>query len=330
VVPKVPSAIGAAWRRLGLVMSPPGGALTNSHAMLPTPLVRNDRIRVYFTSCDADWRGRIFRVDFRRDDPRQIIDFDPAPVLDLGEAGGFDADGVNPSQIVERDGRLYLFYIGWQRHSADIPYTLLAGLAVSDDGGLHFERVSRRPMLAPRSGEEYFRTAPYVYRSETGWVMLYIGGGTFFTDAAGKRLPRYSLRHTASPDGFDWSGPSTELLSPDPAKGEIGFGRPVLWHETGCPAIMLSLRTETGYVLATRRLEPGGEWTPVLDAGTAEWEREMTCFGAPCMVGDQEILFYNGDRFGLTGFGAAVRPAQPSPGRPFEDRLVKHLAHLAA
>ena len=35
---------------------------------------------------------------------------------------------------------------------------------------------------------------------------------------------------------------------------------------------------------------------------------EMTCFGAPCVAGERELLFYNGNGFGRTGFGLAWRP----------------------
>ncbi len=311
------------WRRLGLVMAPPGGQKTRSHAMLPTPLVMDDRIRVYFASCDEAMRGRIFRADLRRDDPRQIMEFDAEPVLDLGEPGAFDADGVNPSQIVARDGLLYLYYIGWQRHTAEIPYTLFMGLAVSDDGGLRFRRLSRNPGLLPTPGEEYFRTAGHVYRSDAGWGMLYIGGGEFFTNAAGKRLPRYSLRQTVSPDGLTWNAPSKELLSPDSARGEIGFGRPVLWHDDGRPAIILSVRTEFGYILASKVLGNESEWTTTLDDGNSDWDAEMTCFGAPCAVGNNEYLFYNGNQFGLTGFGAATRPAQAAFAGTFDEGLLR-------
>lgn len=314
------------WRRLGLVMAPPGGEKTRSHAMLPTPLVLDDRIRVYFAACDVELRGRIFRVDLRRDDPREIMEFDGEPVLDLGESDAFDADGVNPSQVFARDGVLYLYYIGWRRRSAETPYTLFMGLAVSVDGGLRFRRLSRHPRLSPTAGEEYFRTAGHVYQSDAGWGMLYIGGGKFFTNVAGKRLPLYSLRHTVSTDGLNWTAPSTELLSPNPAKGEIGFGRPVLWHDDGRPVIVLSVRTEVGYVLASKPLEDGAKWATVLDKSDDEWDAEMTCFGAPCSVGDSEYLFYNGNRFGFTGFGAATRPAQAAFTGTFGERLLRNMA----
>jgi hypothetical protein len=39
----------------------------------------------------------------------------------------------------------------------------------------------------------------------------------------------------------------------------------------------------------------------------------MTCFGAPCRVGEVECLFYNGNQFGRSGVGVARRPARNKP-----------------
>jgi len=115
--------------------------------MLPTLLPRADCVRVYFASCDADLRGRIFYAELENTFPFKVIKVCCDPVLDVGAPSTFDADGVNPSQIIARDGALYLYYIGYQRISQEIPYTILGGLAVSTDDGASFKRVHTTPML---------------------------------------------------------------------------------------------------------------------------------------------------------------------------------------
>lgn len=304
---------GLPWERRGLVLAPPGTGLMQSHAMVPTPLVLPDRIRVYFTACDADLRGRVFRVDLDRDDPRRILELDPRPVLDLGPPGAFDADSVNPSQVLESDGRLLLTYIGWRRVSAEVPYTLFAGVAESADGGLSFQRIGDGQILHPSPTERFFRTAPFVFRTEAGWGMLYVGGGAFFDGEAGKRMPTYSLCRAVSPDGRRWDAPPLPaLLRPDPALGEIGFGRPVLWQEGEEMTLLVSVRTQEGYTQRQAWLEGGGlRWATLLPGAAAPWESQMTGFAAPCRAGDWEYLFYNGNGFGREGFGVARRPARP-------------------
>ncbi|MFN4176646.1 hypothetical protein [Phenylobacterium sp.] len=296
---------GGGWRKLGRVLEADGGPLARSHAMLPTPWVLPDRVRVFYAACDAGMRGRIFSADFAPTPPFRLLSRSAVPVLDVGPQGAFDCDGVNPSQIIEADGRLALLYIGWRRGGAEEPYTLFAGIAFSEDGGASFQRRDE-PLLPPLPGERLFRTAPFIERRRDGWRLLYIGGERFLTDDSGKRLPVYSLMELRSDGPWSWTGPGRELVAPALEAGEIGFGRPVA---LGGERLMLSVRTRDGYELVETSAEPGAARRPVLEGPREAWEAHMTCFGAPCRVGPYDLLFYNGDGFGRTGMGLAWRDA---------------------
>ncbi|SFF18526.1 hypothetical protein [Methylobacterium sp. 13MFTsu3.1M2] len=308
------------WTDLGLRFAAPGSGLLRTHAMLPTPIVLADRVRVYFSSCDADLRGRIFSVDLSLDHPHPVIHFDPAPVLDLGAAGCFDADGVNPCHLERVDDIWRLYYVGWQRLSEDVPYTLLAGLAVSEDRGKTFRRWKTEPVLPATPDEGYFRTAPFVRRVGEGFQILYIGGNRFVRSPSGKMLPRYAIRRSRSADGINWAAPAEDVLLPDEARGEIGFGRPRVETLPGQdPVLMVSVRTEQSYRLMMCPWDEGlvdpSRLVPVIDTAGQAWASEMTCFGATCQVGERTLLFYNGNGFGRTGFGLAYRdPAAAEDG----------------
>jgi hypothetical protein len=297
------------WRKLGLVLQPSGGPLDRTHCMLPTPYVRADRVRLFYAGWDDDRRGRIFFGDFEPEPPFRLMGRSPGPVMDLGPPGAFDCDGVNPSQAFDADGRLALVYIGWRRGPPEAPYTLFAGLAFSDDGGLSFERTGE-PLLPPRPGERLLRTAASIEARPDGYRLLYVGGDAFVTGADGKRVPHYSLRELQGRSLWDWDGPSRTLL--DPEEGEIGFGRPITYEVDGERRLMVSLRTEARYRLVEmpRDFEAGVR-PPVVDV-IAEpleaWEREMVCFGAPCRTDGRELLFYNGNGYGRDGAGLAWRP----------------------
>ncbi len=298
----------APWRKLGRVLEPLGGPLSRTHVMVPTPWVTPDHIRVFYSSSDADQRGRVFFADFAPEPPFAVIRAGSEPVFDVGPPGTFDCDGVNPSQVLMVDGRLALLYVGWQRGPAETPYTLFGGLAVSDDEGLSFTRW-KAPLLGPVPGERFFRTAPFVQRDGDGWRMLYIGGDGFTAAEGGRRLPVYSIMQLKSPSLFDWDGPGQAMLRPDVEAGEIGFGRPVVTPQGG---LMVSLRTRSGYTLVETSLDfaPGTRpaMAPVIPPPLEPWESAMTCFGAPCVVGDNELLFYNGDGYGASGLGLCWRP----------------------
>lgn len=297
------------WREQDWLFEAAGTDRALTHAMLPTPILLEDRIRVYFASCDKDLRGRIWRVDLELEAPWRVIERSRDPVMDVGGAGAFDCDGVNPSQVMWCGDRLRLYYIGWRRVSEDTPYTLFAACSESRDGGLSFPNASE-PMLAPSATEPLFRTAPFVYRAGGGWSILYIGGGRFVSEGA-KRLPIYGLRQAFSEDGLVWPKEGRLLLAPDEQAGELGFGRPVVWSEGGEAQLYLSMRSRTGYQLVRGRLQDAEaglrRFERALNFEQAPWATGMTCFGAPCRVGRTELLFYNGDQFGRTGFGLAVR-----------------------
>jgi len=301
-----------AWRPLGRILRAAGGPLGATHAMLPTPFVMADRIRVFFASCDGAMRGRVFFADFACEPPFSLMQTSSHPVLDVGGPDAFDRDGVNPSQVVRLDGRLALFYIGWRRGPPAAPYTLTAGTAFSDDDGLTFTKAPA-PLLPLRPSESLFRTAPFLTSSGGRHTLLYIGGDRFTVDPSGKRLPVYSLMRLISSDPLCWMGAGETLLSPYRPSGEIGFGRPILTGPDDAPRLMLSIRTTQGYALVEA---PFGDMTerprfkPVLTHAPDPWEAGMQCFGAVCRCGAWELLFYNGDGFGRTGMGLAVRPAE--------------------
>jgi hypothetical protein len=308
------TAVAEAWRKLGRVLEAAGGPLSRSHAMLPTPYVMADRVRVFYASCDAELRGRVFFADFEPQPPFRLMGRSREPVLDVGPPGAFDCDGANPSQAFEIDGRLALLYIGWKRGPAATPYTLFAAVAFSDDHGERFDRAAT-PLLEPRKGERLFRTAPFIERrADGGYRLLYIGGNVFVSGPDGKRLPRYSLLELTGPSPWNWPGAPRVLVTPDAAMGELGFGRPVAFTAAdGARRLMLSVRTRDGYRLVEMADDFGAdgrpEMRPVVPGPLEPWERAMTCFGMPCRVGPNELLFYNGDGFGRTGAGLAWRPA---------------------
>ena len=59
---------------------------TESYGQCPTPLVMQDRVRVYFSERNSSNRSHIYYVDLELDDPTKIL-HDPSgnPVLENGK-----------------------------------------------------------------------------------------------------------------------------------------------------------------------------------------------------------------------------------------------------
>ena len=299
------------WKKLGRVYAPDGTReWMTSHAYVPTPHVVDDEtIRVYVAFLDSRRIGRVGFVEVAAQNPLSLLRVSQRPVLDVGRSGSFDEHGVTPSSVVADGRELRLYYFGWQR-APHVRYLLFAGLATSTDGGETFSRLSEAPVLPPIAGERVCRSAPSIVREQDRWRAWYVAGDEW-TDIDGRAVPTYEIRSISSDDGLHWGGPgrtAVALAGPD----EFGLGRPFVSANTDVYRMWYSVRTRSrGYRLGFATSTDGEAWVRRdedvgIDVSTRGWDSEMVCFGAPAATRYGTYLFFNGNRYGETGFGAAA------------------------
>jgi len=302
------------WIKQGRIFAPDGSKWwAQEYAMLPTADVRHDNtIRMYFASLDDQKFGRVGYIDLDANNPKRIIRESENPILDIGELGGFDDSGVNPSCIITLGDRKYLYYIGWQRCER-IPYMLFSGLAISHDDGETFTKPWRIPVLDRTPTEPFSRSAPCIlvdgnvfkiwywscekWSNENGWIHY-----------------NNVIRYAESTDGMTWTGTDTICISPD-ATEDYSVGRPWVIKEQGLYKMWFSVRgKQVPYRIEYAESKDGKYWnqnmgSKDIQASDTGWDSEMICF--PCVVdaAGKRYLFYNGNRHGSTGFGYAVLDA---------------------
>lgn len=300
------------WRKHGVVWRPDGDRpWSRSHATCPTPLWLNDgALRLYVQCRDANNVGRVGYVDVDPDDPSRVIREAKAPVLDVGEAGCFDDNGVLQTSVLEDgEGRLRMYYVGFEL-SHHIRYRLLTGLAVSEDGGESFHRVQRTPVLERSDAEPFFRGGPFVRLEGGRYRLWYVAGGSWL-ELEGKPMPVYDLRYLESADGVHWAAEghvTLPLTDPD----EHGFGRPYVVPYGEGYRMFYSVRkvAPNAYRMGYAESEDGFHWTRKdgelgLDVSPEGWDSESVEYAAMVEAGDRTWMFYNGNDFGGTGFGVA-------------------------
>jgi len=299
------------WLKRGLVYTPDGSMdWAVSHAYVPVPLVISDKvIRVYLAFWDKEKFGRLGYVDVDAQDPQRVIGVSPKPLLEDGRPGAFDDSGVTPSCAFRHNEKIYLFYIGWQKGDK-VRYFLFSGIAVSEDGGESFKRLSEAPALDRCRDQIYVRSAPFVMRQNKDWHLWYIGGNDWI-QAKGKQVPTYSIYHMVSSDPLTWSGQPELALSANSKVGECGLGRPWIIKDEDKYKMWYSIRsTEADYSGGYAESNDGKSWTridkgQILKPSTGGWDSEMICFNAVVDVQGRRYMFYNGNNFGETGFGVA-------------------------
>lgn len=299
------------WRKLGRVWAPDGSqpwAMT--HAFLPTPELRGSLIRVYCTTLDAARVGRISYVDIDADDPTRVVAVAPAPLLEPGELGCFDDNGVNASSVLDWRGRKWLYYIGWQR-TVRVPYMLFGGLAVSTDGGASFRRVQRVPVLDRTDAEPFSRSAPYVL-ADGDRLRMWYWSCREWTAVPGAE-PHYNneIDYAESDDGSGWTVVARGVLRADGRAGDYSVGRPWLVRDGATYRLWVSTRShsaEAPYRIEYAESADGLSWQrrpSGIDVSPSGWDSEMICFPAVVDAGGRRFMFYNGNRHGATGFGVA-------------------------
>jgi predicted GH43/DUF377 family glycosyl hydrolase len=300
------------WKKLGLVYYPDGHLWwAKTHAMIPTPDIINDKIiRIYITLCDAGGIGRVGYVDVDSNDPKEILNVSQNPVLDIGVPGTFDENGVLQCSIVNLpDGRKFLYYVGFEL-GTKIRYRLLSGLAISDDGGISFQRTKQTPVLERASKELFFRGGPFCSFDADRFRMWYVAGSSWM-EIDGKMMPVYTINYLESPDGIRW-GKEGKVCIDVEHEDEYGFGRPYVIKEDGFYRMFYSIRKKhIGYRLGYAESEDGISWIRKddevgIDVSESGWDSETICYSAVLKVKDKVYMFYNGNEFGKTGFGYAV------------------------
>lgn len=302
------------WIKLGCIFNASGeSSWMQSHAFLPTPhLLSDDEIRIYISFLDKNKVGRIGYVDVSAQDPTKIIKVSNHVVMDIGEPGSFDDNGVTPMCVLKDQNKLRMYYTGWQL-SYKVRYFLFTGLAESNDGGETFKRLKQVPILERSDNELIVRTAAHVIKENNLYRMWYIGGSkTIVVD--NKQVPTYDMRYCESSDGITFPSTGKVVLSPN-GKDEYGFGRPYI-----CPLpndegyeMWYSIRSRSGgYDIGYANSSDGVIWNrhdtqSGIKKSIEGWDNNMIAFGAVCDTKYGKYFFYNGNNYGETGFGVAIR-----------------------
>lgn len=300
-----------AWHKLGLVYVPDGSlSWAASYASFPTvDILPDSRLRIYFTALDKDSCGRTGYVEVDAGDPCKVISMGTAPVLDTGEMGDFDDCGANSFSIVTVDDKKYLYYQGWQRTSK-APYLIFTGLAIAGiDDSETFSKIGRVPVLDRTEDEPYMRAAPFVLRESNGFRMWYVTC-THWKIVNGAPQYYVKIRTANSSDGIHWDGNSQICI--EPAGEEYAVGRPcVLACDEGY-RMWYSIRSnDRPYRIGYAESKDGASWRrlddsdKVIIASSDGWDSEMVCYPYVIQTSGRQLMFYNGNQHGRSGFGVA-------------------------
>lgn len=308
------------WNKKGQLFNPADflSETIKSHAAIPyCQHLEGDSFRIFFSSRDASGQSYPYYVDAHVSEGQiSLIGNVSGPLLQLGEKGTFDDCGIMPSSLVRHNGKLYLFYIGWNPQ-VTVSYRLAIGLAVSDDMGKTFRRVGKGPVCDRSFEEPFFNTAPYVIYENGIWRMWYISC-TGWQTVHDYPEPSYHVKYAESNDGITWQRNGIVCIDYD--ERATAIGRPCVLKKGNGYEMFFSYRQVEGYrtdkgkgyQIGRAFSFDGISWEKDYDhvgIGLSEsgWDSKMMEYCHVFNHNGIDYMLYNGNGFGSEGFGYAVR-----------------------
>jgi hypothetical protein len=274
--------------------------------MVPFVDDRDDQLELFFSSRDNAGRSATGRagLDLTSEGARVLVR--PDPVLLPGALGGFDDNGAMGSCLVHHQGRQYLYYIGWSL-GVTVPFATYIGLAVSEDDGDTFERLSPGPIIGRSRSDPFLATSPYVRVEDGLWRMWYASGQRWESTEAGPKH-YYRIVYAESSDGIHWE--STGHVCIDFAdEHEYAIARPCVLRDNDGYHMWFSCRG-SAYRVGYATSADGLTWTRddccagLWPAGEG-WESDSVEYSFALDHKGTRWILYNGNDYGATGIGLA-------------------------
>jgi hypothetical protein len=296
------------WIKKGLLFAPTGNSeWLQTHAAIPVVDRNEGHYRIYFSSRDKLGRSQIGYFECDLEAWRTVLKVSEKPVIALGPRGAFDDNGVTTSWIVDYQQKKYHYYSGWTL-GVTVPFYFYIGLAISEDGGETYQRVSPAPILPRSAIDPYLTASPCVLIEDGTWKMWYVSGtGWEMKDNRPRHC--YHIKYAESSDGIHWNTEGIVCIdyqSPD----EFAIARPCVVKENDLYKMWYSYRGES-YRIGYAESKDGIKWHRKdreggIDVSESGWDSKMVEYPFVFDHEGERYLLYNGNGYGETGIGLAL------------------------
>lgn len=296
------------WDKKGIIFNPIDKLnWAHNSALQPTPIVFEDKIRVYFGSRDVNGVSRVGFFDCSKSNPSEIISWSKNPVLDIGEDGSFDDNGVVPTTVFNVGKEIWMYYAGYQLVNK-VRFLVFSGLAISNDNGETFVKYSKVPILERTTNETLFRVIHSIIKKNDKYIVWYGGGSSFIKDSF-KTYPVYDIRTMQSADGINFPKSGDIVIQNE--TDEYRLGRPYVVKLNDLYYMFFGASTkESPYRLQYATSIDLINWQRNkndfgLFYDTDGYDSEMSAYPSVVDIDGNIWMFYNGNNYGYFGVGLA-------------------------
>lgn len=300
------------WKKLGQLYVPSMSGRHPkliSHAANPLPVhIAGNIYRIFFSARDQQNRSSVGAVDVDILQHKVITEHH-SPFFEHGPEASFYSNGVSIGNCYEANGVRYMLFMGWQSPLGGHWRGDIGRLIVTP--GLCLQLEDDKPFMGSDSIDPISLSYPWVQERPLGGFDMWYGSTLAWDTGNGEML--HVIQHAASNDGNNWS--RTGLAVPYRIGFAQAFSRPtVVLNNSGDFEMWFSLRSGAGekYRIGYARSVDGKNWTLDLDSvgidvSLSGWDSEMIEYPFVFDHKGARYMLYNGNGYGKTGFGLAVR-----------------------
>lgn len=300
------------WQKLGLLYCPSSSGRHPkllTHAANPLPIrLGGDVYRIFFSGRDASNRSSVGAVDIDIV-RREVVCEHWLPFFEHGPEGSFYADGVSIGNCYFADGVQYMLFMGWQNPEAGHWRGDIGRLIVRPD--LTLELDSSTPFMASDAVDPISLSYPWVLERPQGGYHMWYGSTATWDAGNGEML--HVIKSATSTDGHAWNREG--LAVPYSVGKAQAFSRPTVdRQDDGKHEMWFSYRSGNGekYRIGHADSLDGVNWELSLensgiDVSAEGWDSEMIEYPFVLDHDGRRYMLYNGNGYGKTGFGLAVR-----------------------
>lgn len=298
----------SAWEKLGRFLAPDprySWMSTVTGSSFGVPVEDGPLCDVYVTGRDDQNRSRIGFVRIDLDAPGKIVEIGTEELMPLGDLGAFDENGIAYPWLVNHDGKVLMYYVGWMP-TVLTPSQTHIGLAVQGPDG-RFTRVSRAPILE-RTNEDYLSMGSscviYDDRKFKMWYTSYLRWGK----TADEPKHTYVIKYAESKDGVHWSRANQVCIDVQ-HDWEFAICRPSVIKCDGNYHMWYATRGEH-YRIGYAHSKDGIHWTRRDDlagigASGSGWESHAVTYPHVFECAGRLYMLYSGNDYGRQGLGLA-------------------------
>ncbi len=299
------------WRKLGKLFSPSGAnrhPKLLSHAANPLPILLDEDVyRVFYSSRDVDNRSSVGAVDIDIV-KRKIISEHWHPFFQHGPEDSFYADGVSIGNCYEVNGILYMLFMGWQNPEGGHWRGDIGRLIVNSDLTLQLDQTV--PLMGLDIVDPISLSYPWVIKHTTGNYSMWYSSVETWNIGNGDMLA--PIKYAYSSNGHNWIRKG--LAVPFELGIAQAFSRPTVVNnlEKGYD-MWFSYRSGSGgkYRIGYAFSNDQRQWILSLektgiDISPQGWDSDMIEYPYVFDHKGQRYMLYNGNNYGITGFGMAI------------------------